>query len=284
MKVPSRTDGETGGEASGYLPFFRPDASRVEGGSVSRTTILVVASPRSLCHEPRPQRSYRYEVVRSLGVKHNLITCSFVGVWNMPLGEFQVDAKAWQDIFGDPFTTQIGPSPEGLSFRKLGKPPQPAVVVGPQRVIVTAPSIAEAAQIYEKVKAILDTALQGRIPLFADVGLNSEHEWIELDTNLRPAQAFLAKRFVRGAMHELNGDAVFEALSFRLKLSSGLNLGVRMEPRADRNDGVFVAINDHRQWNKAMPSPSELSDVLAQSIENVRRLDTLLLGGAIGHA
>jgi len=216
-------------------------------------------------------------------VKHNLVTCSLVGVWNMPLGEFQVDPKEWGEIFGDRFTTQLGAGPEGFTLKKLAKPPTPAVVVGPQRLIVTAPSADEVVQIYEKVKTLLDAALQGMVPLFADIGVNSEHEWLDLDTNRRPAKTFLAKRFLNSSFHDPEATAEFETVRFRLKVKSA-NLGVRIEPRAGHDDGIFVAINDHRQWNKAMPSPTDVSALLKDSIDNVKRLDTLLLGGAIGHA
>ncbi|MCB1179026.1 MAG: hypothetical protein KDK36_15680 [Leptospiraceae bacterium] len=116
-------------------------------------------------------------------MQYNLITASFVGVWEKPFMNIPtLDRKFCLDLFGDPYLTTCGMTPEGFVIAKqFMNPPHPSVIINPNRIQITELSISRVCEIANSFLDILKKHNPSdMIHPFASIGINSEHEWIGL--------------------------------------------------------------------------------------------------------
>lgn len=227
---------------------------------------------------------------RSLGgpLKHAVLSYSFVGVWATPLpGMPKMDPNVLKNLFGDPYATNIGFAQDGsLVIQRMMKPPAPMVMFGPLRFQVQCPSLEELTKAFGMVRQEAYTRTNQAIPLLSQLGLNTEHEWTR--PSLKPSNRWLAERYVRRGLFQppLDIDVKAQTINFVLALSNpARQYNIQLQPRADREDTVFAAINDHREWHKAVPAMEEVAALLKESANEIDvTLTPLILGGVAENA
>jgi hypothetical protein len=187
------------------------------------------------------------------------------------------------NLFDDPYTTQVGLAPDGsLMVQKMGKPPTPTVMFGPMRFQVQCPSADETARVCGLVMQEAYNRTNQQIPYLAQIGLNTEHEWIK--PAFKPSRRWLAEQYVRKGL-TLPPDGIVDVeattLSFALVLTNpDRRYNIQLQPRAEKENGVFAAINDHREWNQAVPSRDVVAGLLEESVREIKtRVTPLILGG-----
>lgn len=186
------------------------------------------------------------------------------------------------NLFDDPYTTKVGLAPDGsLMVQKMGKPPTPTVMFGQMRFQVQCPGLDQTAKVFGLVMEEAYNRANQQIPYLAQIGLNTEHEWIK--QGFRPSTRWLADQYVRKGLIQPPDGIVVEAtdLSFRLLLSGpDRSYNIQLQPRAEKENGVFAAINDHRGWNQAVPSSVAVAELLNESLREIdARVTPLILGG-----
>jgi hypothetical protein len=198
-----------------------------------------------------------------------------------------MDAQLLKNLFGDPYSTNIGPAQDGsLMVVRMMKPPVPMLMFGPQRIQLVHPKLEDLTTAFGKVLQEAHTRTNQQIPLFSQVGINTEHEWSR--SNFKPAKRWLAERYVRKGLFDPPLELVAEAgsVAFAVKLTDpARSYNITMEPRADVEEGIFAGINDHRDWHKKVPTGDELASLIKESISDIEnRLTPLLLGGVAENA
>lgn len=216
-------------------------------------------------------------------LKHAVLSYSFVGNWATPLpGVPKMDPNVLKNLFGDPYATNIGFAQDGsLVIQRMMKPPAPMVMFGPLRFQVQCPSLEEMAKAFGKVRQEAYARTNQAIPFLSQVGLNTEHEWTR--PSFKPPNRWLAERYVSRGFFQppLEIEVGAQTINFVLALSNpARQYNIQLQPRADKEDGVFAAINDHREWHKAVPTMEEVAGLLKESASDIdARLTPLILGG-----
>jgi hypothetical protein len=168
----------------------------------------------------------------------------------------------------------------------MKKPPAPSLLFGPLRFQVQAPQLDELVNAFGKIRDEAYTKMNQQVPLLQNIGLNTEHEW--QDARFRPAKRWLADRYVKKGLHSLpsEADVIVSTVSFHLELRDpNRQYNVQLPPRAEMEageieDGVYAIVNDHRDWNKGVPSNKEVAALLEESANEVKaRVSPLLVGG-----
>ncbi|MDX1960724.1 MAG: hypothetical protein SFU98_19285 [Leptospiraceae bacterium] len=206
-------------------------------------------------------------------MKHGLIGCSFVGVWEKPLQAIpEFDRRFSLNLFGDPYSTTCGFTPEGYVIAKQFAPsPQPSVIISPARIQVSELTITRVTEVYSQVFQELKQQFPHDMMFpFSSIGINSEHEWLELEST---SETILNKRFFANLLYSqsdteriLPFDVRFE---WRFKDQTKLN--VLLQPRAGIPNGVFAGINDDRFWSeKPLPNSELILDLFTESVANVK--------------
>lgn len=234
--------------------------------------------------ESEPWRCYNRFPLKGGLLNHSVLSCAFVGVWVNPLpGLPKLSQQVLANLFDDPYTTQVGLAPDGsLMVQKMGKPPTPTVLFGPMRFQVQCPSADETARVCGLVMQEAYNRTNQQIPYLAQIGLNTEHEWIK--PAFKPSRRWLAEQYVRKGL-TLPPDGIVDVeattLSFVLVLTNpGRRYNIQLQPRAEKENGVFAAINDHREWNQAVPSREVVAGLLEESVREIKtRVTPLILGG-----
>lgn len=216
-------------------------------------------------------------------LNHLVLSSSFVGVWVTPLpGIPPLSQQLLTNLFGDPYTTGVGLAPDGsLMVQKMGKPPTPTVMFGRMRFQVQGLTLDETAKVFGQVMQEAYARTNQQIPYLAKIGLNTEHEWIK--PRFRPSKRWLADQYVRKGLTDPPDGIVVEATTFNFGLllsSPDRSYNIQLQPRADKEDGVFAAINDDREWNQAVPSSDVVAGLLKESLGEIdARVTPLILGG-----
>lgn len=221
-------------------------------------------------------------------MKHTPLSYTFVGIWATPLpGMPKLDLPVLQNLFGDPYTTNIGISQDGsLVVQKMGKPPAPMLMFGPLRFQVQCPTIDETVKAFGKVRQEAYAKTNQQVPLLSVVGVNTEHEWTQ--PTFTPSARWLAELYIRKGLFQppLEAEVLAQTINFTISLSNPVRrYNVQLQPRADKEDGVFAAINDHREWNQAVPTMIQVANLLKESEADIHdRLAPLMLGGVAENA
>ena len=216
-----------------------------------------------------------------------MLSYSFVGVWASPLpGLPNMKPEVLKNLFGDPYTTNVGFGSDGLVVQKMMKPPAPMMVFGPQRFQVMCGSVEETVNVFGKLRNEIYAGMNQQVPLLAQIGLNTEHEWSGIAS--ASAKKWLAERYIRKGLFNPPIEMAVEAQSLQFTLfltSPQRQLSVTLQPRSEKEDGIYAAVNDHREWHKAEPQQDELAKLFADSAKEVdQRLAPLILGGVAENA
>ncbi|MCE9499054.1 MAG: hypothetical protein K8R21_00815 [Leptospira sp.] len=205
-------------------------------------------------------------------MKHKIISYSFVGVWKSPLGQVpNFDRKFCLDLFQDPYNTHMGISPEGFFITKqVGSPPFSSVLINPQRIQVTGFEIFEVIVTYDKVIQEIVKATSGAVPLFFDsVGLNTEHEWTEMNES---GDKWLTDKFIEKGLSKGNFQYYTKTYDIRFELvgHDDRKFNILLQPRAQNQNAIFGAINDHRIWTSfACPDAKAVEELFDDSLNEL---------------
>ena len=123
--------------------------------------------------------------------KGRLICLSFVGVLKQPLMVIpNMDGKFCRELFGMPYETFNGITPDGYAIA-LNNKPFPLVVISPTKIIIKA----ESKDILLKyVGAVKEELFKMNIPIsLSAFGINSEYQWLGLEEN---ADTWLWNHFI----------------------------------------------------------------------------------------
>ncbi len=184
-----------------------------------------------------------------------------------------MDNKFAKDLFGLPYDTFNGITPEGYIIALENKP-FPMVIVNPGKLIIKAKDVDSLVSYMDKIKSEFD-----RMSVnfgFSSFGINSEYQWVDIGGS---AETWLWDHFMKGAF-VLN--APFHLCS-KLNLRIGINdtqlANLEIEPRRGVRDGIFANINHHHnQPLDAIPTGEKALSLISESMEIVynRIIKTLI--------
>ena len=215
-------------------------------------------------------------------LKHNVLSYTCVGIFAAPLpGIPRFSPQFFAKLFEDEYRTTVGIADGGLVAQLMGKPPQPLIHFGPAKFQVRHTSIPGAARLFGDLMQEAYTLTSQQMPLISLLGLNTEHEWIK--PAFRPAKRWLADNYVSKGLKATTAGAVAEAVNLQFQLllkQPDRNYNIQLQPREDVEDAVFAAINDHREWNKPVPTRDEIAKLLEESDREINdRVTPIILGG-----
>jgi hypothetical protein len=211
-------------------------------------------------------------------MKYGLISASFVGIWEKPFTNLpNFDRKFCLDLFGDPYHTTCGVTPEGFVVAKqFTPPPHPSLVINPNRIQITELSITKTCDLTH----LLLTTLQETNPTdmlfpFSSIGINMEHEWLELE---KLSHVIFLEKFFHSSFFPQDQIIPYD-LRFELRSSNNLKLNFIFQPRSGLKNAIFVGTNDDKFWSeKPAPSREQLLDMFTDSATEIRkRLDPLFM-------
>ena len=191
------------------------------------------------------------------------ISIAYVGVLS-PSKEnltFELDNKFCRDLFGQPYDTVNGMTPEGYVIR-IGSRPFPLGVINPLKLIIKAESIDQLTEYISKLSLLFKDYK------FIAYGINYEYETINMKED---PKKWLWEQFIKESISTPNDFHVCSGI----KLSYGLNeselLNIDIEPRNGAN-GLFFSINHHHQIEtKGLPSTDEIKDIIDTSYQCVEK-------------
>lgn len=205
-----------------------------------------------------------------------LICLSFVGVLKQPLMVIQnLDNKFCRDLFGQPYETFNGTTPDGYVIA-INNKPFPMVVINPNKIIVKAENKELLIKYLEALKVELNTL---GVPIsFSAFGVNSEYQWIGLDSN---AESWLWSHYINNRLDSGDGNQMCSKLNFRIVLNDNQLVNIELAPRVGIRNGLYANINHHHNMAlDGIPDAEKLlkyidnsderikTDVIAKIIEN----------------
>lgn len=203
---------------------------------------------------------------------HTVLSYSFVGAWKSPMTQIPLlDKKFSMDLFNDPYNTIVGLDQSGFIISKQsGKLPHPTVVINSQRLSITCHTLEQLVVVYEKILEEINAVAGDRIPLyFNSFGLNTEHEYADLDQD---GPVWLTKHFIENGFN--NKEKFFSKatdLRFEISNNDDKKYGIILQPRANLNNALFIAINDHRIWNQLnSPDKKVIEDLFQESLNFIK--------------
>lgn len=204
-------------------------------------------------------------------MKYNLVSASFVGIWEKPfLNIPNLDRRFCLDLFSDPYNTTCGITPEGLVIAKqFTPPPHPSVIINSNRIQITELSIPRTCEVtYTFLEILRETNPTDMLFPFSSIGVNMEHEWIQLSETFE-------KIFAKSIFKNPFSDAIFTIpydIRFETKLESGFKFNFILQPRAGHKNGIFLGSNDDRFWSEKPPPTKELLlDMFTESAREIRK-------------
>lgn len=203
-------------------------------------------------------------------MSHTILSYSFVGIWEKPLPQIPVlDNKFNKDLFGDPYTTTAGFSPDGFTILKSGSIPPKTVVINPIRLEIVCLGIDEVSQVLNKIgselKRVLGTDFQFK---FSSFGLNTEYEVKLTKGNF---EEWMSRRFFTGIQPlDKTSRIVGTQVNFEYQVSKEEKYAVLVQPRVNDTSSVFIQVNDHK--SKDVPDLKEFEQLFSESIEKVKNI------------
>ena len=181
---------------------------------------------------------------------------TFAAVWTSSLGEFPLfDTRFCLDLFGDPYQTATNISAEGFVITRVGVPPltvAPAAVVGPARVVFTAPVLDQLTDICERLWPPLRewAASRGHALACSAIGVNSEHEITGLDA---PATEWLLRRFSPPAPPDAGMRPTGHTNLATQVMVDNRRWEIVLQPRAGRTDALYALVNQEDTAVRELP-------------------------------
>lgn len=173
-------------------------------------------------------------------MKRGLICLSFVGVLKQPLTVIpNMDGKFCRELFEMPYETFNGITPDGYVIA-INNKPFPLVVINPTKIIIKAEGKDLLLKYTEAIKGELNRM---GIPVsFSSFGINSEYQWLELDTN---ADIWLWDHYINKNVNTDNEYHMCNKLNLRIGLGDNQFANLEIAPRMGIRDGLFANINHH---------------------------------------
>lgn len=193
--------------------------------------------------------------------KGHLICQSFVGVFKQPLMVIpNMDGKFCRELFGMPYDTFNGITPEGYVIA-INNKPFPMVVINPTKIIIKA----ENKDILIKyVEAVKNELKNMEVPLsLAAFGINSEFQWLGLDAN---AETWLWNHFIDKDINTGNEYHMCNKINMRIGINDNQFANVEVMPRMGIRNGLFANINHHHnEVLDDIPDASDLDRYICES-------------------
>lgn len=169
-----------------------------------------------------------------------LICQSFVGVFKQPLMVIpNMDGKFCRDLFGMPYDTFNGITPEGYVIA-INNKPFPMVVINPAKIIVKAEN---KELLLKYVDAVKQELKKMGVPLsLSAFGINSEFQWLGLDAN---AETWLWNHFIDKNINTGNDYHMCNKINMRIGINDNQFANVEVMPRMGIRNGLFANINHH---------------------------------------
>lgn len=172
--------------------------------------------------------------------KGQLICLSFVGVLKQPLSIIpNMESRFCRDLFGMPYDTFNGITPEGYVIAINGKP-FPMVVVSPTKIIIKAESKDSLIKYTGAIKGELSK--MGTPTSLASFGINSEYQWVGLEEN---ADAWLWNHFIDKNIDTDNEYHMCNSINLRIGINDCQFANVEIAPRMGIRNGLYANINHH---------------------------------------
>lgn len=196
------------------------------------------------------------------------MSLSFVAVWNQPMTMIpQMDGKFCRDLFGMPYETMNGLTPDGYTIAVNNKP-YPMVVINPAKLIVKAQDIDSLINYVEAVKTEMEKI---NIPQFkmslSAFGINFEKEILGLKEN---AEVWMWNRFIKGNIKTFSEFQLCGKLTLRIGINENQVANIDIEPRMGVDNGIFININHHHNQSfESIPIAAQLRSMIETSIETI---------------
>ena len=172
--------------------------------------------------------------------KGRLICLSFVGVLKQPLMVIpNMDGKFCRELFGMPYETFNGITPDGYAIA-LNNKPFPLVVISPTKIIIKA----ESKDILIKyVGAVKEELFKMNIPIsLSAFGINSEYQWLGLEEN---ADTWLWNHFINSKINTGSEYHGCNKINLRIGINDTQYANLELAPRIGIRNGLFANINHH---------------------------------------
>lgn len=196
------------------------------------------------------------------------INLSYVAVWNQPMTMIpQLDGKFCRELFGMPYDTVNGLTPDGYTIAVNGKP-YPMVIVSPAKLVVKAQNIEKLIDYVESVKCELENI---NIPNFTlsqvAFGINQECEVISLG---EPAANWMWSHFISNEIQTDSDFHICGRLTLRIGISDNEVANVDIEPRIGNDNAIFVNINHHHNlYMESIPDADSLRAMINKSLSTI---------------
>ncbi len=200
-------------------------------------------------------------------MRRNLISVSFVGVFYEEKREIPLlENRFCKDIFGDPYNTNSGVSPDGFCIDYMGKP-APKIIVGPQRIAFIVTSVDELFEYMSKVEQQINVQTGGKFSFkLKAFGLNYEYEWLDLD---EMTQVWLGRKFLANnvcANMSEHFRVLCNTINFSISPTNDTCYNIDIQPRVNVPNGLFAAVNHHHQGIlDTLPDDETLSRLYEES-------------------
>lgn len=200
-------------------------------------------------------------------MKRNRISVAFVGVFDRTLSMIpQLDSEFCKNIFGNPYDTLSGLSPEGFVI-KTNSNHFPIILINPQKILFFAENEKMLFSYIQSVKKEFKKI--DFISKFISYGLNYEYEWIDLDEN---ANLWLWNRFISKDISIDNNFHACNKLNFKLGINNEEFVSMDIELRNGRSNGIFSTINHHHNYQMdELPTCDELKKIYKLSTDKLEK-------------
>lgn len=193
---------------------------------------------------------------------------SFVAVWKQPMVMIpQMDGMFCRELFGMPYETMNGLTPEGYTIAVNNKP-HPMVIINPEKLIVKASDINSLISYVEAVKTEIG---KKSIPNFdmsiSAFGINFEKEILDLNES---AEVWMWNRFIKGNVTTASDFHLCGKLTLRIGINENQVANIDIEPRIGVDNGIFININHHHNQScNSIPEAGQLRNMVETSVATI---------------
>ena len=213
------------------------------------------------------------EIVFSKAMNKTSFSITFVGVWERPLSVLpNFENKFAKDLFGQPYDTFCGFTPEGFVVAIENKP-FPMITLGPTRLVVKAKDKESLLNYIEAIKPEIDSRVSGF--KFSSFGINSEYQWTDIGES---PEVWLWNHFINPSLSCSSQVQMCSRLNLRIGVNETQVANVEIEPRRGIRNGIFANINHHHnEMLNGLPTREDAETLIKKSIEAIENKIVLKL-------
>lgn len=192
------------------------------------------------------------------------ICLSYVAVWKQPMAMMpQMDGQFCRELFGMPYETVNGLTPDGYTIAVNNKP-YPMVVINPAKLVVKAPGIDSLIRYVEAVRNKIKISIPKFDMSLSAFGINFEKEILSLPET---AEVWMWNRFIKGNIKTYSDFHLCGKLTLRIGINENQVANIDIEPRMGVDNGIFININHHHnQESESIPSAEQLRSMVETSV------------------